>query len=130
MPELKFTKQEEFSKSLRALADWYDQHPSAPVPDQLKIDIRFDAKQLPTIPADETREDVYLSPSPSKYSVGLYRRFLERDGYVVQFYTGLDGVAEKKVTGQKVEDVVEWVVKMPIAGVPEPVAASEASVEG
>lgn len=121
------TKQEEFSKSLRALADWYDQHPKAPVSDNRTVlQARFDPKDLATIPV-EAKEEIYISSR----NVGLYFRVVEFDEFfTVKFYTGLASVCEEKVVETKTVDIKAWVVRPEFARAESPQDEPEAKIAG
>lgn len=126
------TKQQEYSTALRAMADWFDEHPNVPIPEnEIRVSAHFQPENIGLIPEGR----VTMKEPTTATDTGLYQVWIDGEGFSISFFCGLRRVCEKKVISQRAEvvDVVEWVVKRPVVPqvAPEtPSTASEAKIEG
>lgn len=114
------TKQQQFSQNLRNLADWYDQHPTAPAPvEKLRTSTYVRAEEIASLP-DGMDE---FKPSASEITGGQFARTIDGDGFEVRFYSALKNIAAQVVVGTRTADVVEWIIKPELLPTQELVAA-------
>jgi hypothetical protein len=88
------TPQQKISKAFRALADWYDEHPNAPVDIRDQTRVRCYFKATP----EQIRS---IGPGEKEYSDDLFYYHVKGDGFAIRFYTNRETVCERKLVGYK-----------------------------
>jgi len=105
MPDL--TPQQQFSQNLRNAADWYDQHPNAPVPSGT---LRLSAPMHGATP--ETFAAIGSGRDEFHKDYKLFNRYIDGDGFELSFYCSPSQVAnEVTVQETKTIDVSGWEMK-------------------
>ncbi len=104
----------EFSAGLRAIADWYDEHPEAPVPYAPRIGVSADDNV-------ETARSIarMLGKADKAFSDSTFSLSRTFGGVILDFVFWRSAVCTKRVVGTKtipakpaaperIEEVVEW----------------------
>lgn len=94
------TKQEEFSRNLRNLAEWYDKHPTVKTP--ATINLSFAVTDFAATP-EEIRS---IGAGRKVYNETWFEYIPEGVGFELRFLEYRDRVCVRKVIGTKIEPAV------------------------
>jgi hypothetical protein len=105
------TPQQKYSRNLRALADWYEQHPDAPIDSPYVSRANYSFKASP----EEIRA---IGAGEKDYAGSLFYYRVKHEFFTIEWIEGREKVCTPRIVGKRTvpsvyypeheEDIVEW----------------------